>query len=78
MSTNWERGFGGECGIAIGLAGALALSRFLSRLLWGVKPIDPPTFITASLILAAVALLASYLAAWRVTKVDPMVALRYE
>ncbi|HET7214662.1 MAG TPA: ABC transporter permease [Terriglobia bacterium] len=65
-------------GALIGVAGGLAVSRFLSSLLYGVEPTDPLTFIIVSLILIAVALLACYIPARRAAKVDPMVALRYQ
>ena len=65
-------------GVAIGAAGALALGRVLSSLIFGVRPTDPLTFVAVAALLAAVALVASIVPAYRATKVDPMVALRYE
>ena len=62
-------------GLAIGLAGAFAGGRLLAGLLVGVEPIDPPTLISVSVILAAVTLLACYIPARRAAAVDPMAAL---
>jgi putative ABC transport system permease protein len=65
-------------GVVVGLAGAFGLTRLMSSLLFGVSPADPATFGTISLLLIAVSLLASYIPARHATKVDPMVALKYE
>jgi predicted permease len=65
-------------GTCLGLTGSVLLVRFIAKLLFGTAPLDPLTFAAVPLLLAAVALVASYIPARRATRIDPTVALRYE
>jgi ABC-type antimicrobial peptide transport system permease subunit len=65
-------------GLVLGLAGALALSRLLASLLYGVGPRDPVTYAAVAALLAAVTLLACWLPARRASRVDPLAAIRAE
>jgi ABC-type antimicrobial peptide transport system permease subunit len=65
-------------GVGFGVAAALALTHLMKSLLYGTSATDPITFIAVSLLLVAVAFLASYMPARHATKVSPLVALRYE
>jgi ABC-type antimicrobial peptide transport system permease subunit len=65
-------------GLGIGILGSLAFTRVLSSLLFGVSPRDPVTLAIVAAVLAAVAFIACYVPARRATRVDPVVALRYE
>jgi predicted permease len=65
-------------GVVLGIGGALVLTRFLSSMLYGVGVHDPITLVSVALLLSGVAVLASFIPAWRAARIAPMVALRYE
>jgi putative ABC transport system permease protein len=65
-------------GLVLGVAGALSLSYLLRRQLYGISPNDPLTFFEVLLVVALVALAACFIPTRRATRVDPLVALRYE
>jgi ABC-type antimicrobial peptide transport system permease subunit len=68
----------GGIGIVLGIAGAWAASRFLESFLFNVRPFDAPTYAGISVLMACVAMAASYVPARRATSVDPIIALRQE
>jgi putative ABC transport system permease protein len=65
-------------GVAVGLIGSFALTRFMADLLFGIRPSDPITFLAVAVFLSIVAVAASYIPARRAAKLDPVTALRYQ
>jgi putative ABC transport system permease protein len=66
------------CGVGLGLLASLAMTRLMRGLIYGVGPSDPLTLIAVAVVLGLITMMASYIPARRATKVDPLVALRYE
>ncbi|PYT68208.1 MAG: hypothetical protein DMG39_21790 [Acidobacteria bacterium] len=66
------------CGVLVGVAAALLLTRLLESMMYGVSPRDPIVFVLVGLVMIAVSLIACYVPARRAMKIDPIVALRYE
>jgi ABC-type lipoprotein release transport system permease subunit len=65
-------------GVAIGVMGAIGLTRLIRQMLFGIEPTDPLTFVAVCLFVAAIALIACLVPLWRAVRVDPMVALQAE
>jgi predicted permease len=65
-------------GLGLGLAAALLLTRLMAHMLFGVRPVDPATYAGAAIAALAMSLLASYIPAWRATRIDPIAALRHD
>jgi putative ABC transport system permease protein len=65
-------------GVILGVAGALSVTRYLRELLFGLSPFDPATFIGVTVLFALIAMIAAFVPSWRATRVDPLVALRFE
>jgi ABC-type antimicrobial peptide transport system permease subunit len=70
--------FLGGLGVAVGIAGALVLTRFLSTLLFGIEPTDPITFVAIGFLMLIVAVISSYIPARRAARIDPVISLRTE
>jgi predicted permease len=68
----------GGIGVAVGIAGALLLTRFLSSLLFGIEPTDPITFVAIGFLMMMVAIISSYIPARRAARIDPVISLRTE
>jgi putative ABC transport system permease protein len=77
-STLWQGVRLALLGLVLGVVCAMVLSRFIASLLYGVSPGDTSTYAGVAALLGAVAMIATYIPAWRASRIDPMVALRYE